>query len=107
MWTLPGGGLEFGEHPEEGMIREVREETGFDVLPTRLVGIHSFTRDQVHESFQSIQIIYFTNIVSGLLRHEEQGTTDMCKWYPVDEIGNLETVELVEVALSLLSNGGA
>ena len=26
-WTLPGGGLEFGESPEEAMVREVEEET--------------------------------------------------------------------------------
>ena len=28
LWTLPGGGLEFGESPEVGVVREVEEETG-------------------------------------------------------------------------------
>ena len=27
-WTLPGGGVEFGEHPEHAAIRELTEETG-------------------------------------------------------------------------------
>ena len=27
MWTLPGGGIEFGEHPEAAMIREVEGST--------------------------------------------------------------------------------
>lgn len=31
LWTLPGGGLDFGEDPRHAVIREVREETGIDV----------------------------------------------------------------------------
>lgn len=32
-WSLPGGVLEAGERLEEGIRREVREETGLDVEP--------------------------------------------------------------------------
>lgn len=35
-WTLPGGGLEPGESPENGARREVREETGLSGEVTRL-----------------------------------------------------------------------
>src|SRR3990167_9683755 len=30
-WTLPGGGVNKNETPEAAAIREVKEETGFDV----------------------------------------------------------------------------
>ncbi|KKS53700.1 MAG: hypothetical protein UV20_C0047G0011 [Candidatus Magasanikbacteria bacterium GW2011_GWA2_42_32] len=30
-WTLPGGGVNKGETPEAAAVREVKEETGFDV----------------------------------------------------------------------------
>ena len=29
IWTLPGGGLDFGEPPETAVIRELREESGY------------------------------------------------------------------------------
>lgn len=41
LWNLPGGGLEKGEIPWQGVIREVKEETGLIVKIERLAGIYS------------------------------------------------------------------
>ena len=41
-WCQPGGGLESGEAPWEGVAREVREETGLEVAVERLVGLYSW-----------------------------------------------------------------
>jgi 8-oxo-dGTP diphosphatase len=38
LWSLPGGRIEAGESPEEAVVREVREETGLEVVPGRPVG---------------------------------------------------------------------
>lgn len=38
VWVLPGGGLETGETPEMGVIREVLEETGYNTKIIRKVG---------------------------------------------------------------------
>jgi len=40
LWNLPGGGLEKGESPWEGVIRETKEETGLDVEIERVSGIY-------------------------------------------------------------------
>ncbi len=37
VWVLPGGGLDVGETPEEGVIREVEEETGLQVAIVRKI----------------------------------------------------------------------
>lgn len=39
-WAIPGGLLDAGELPTEGVAREVREETGILVMPVRLIGLY-------------------------------------------------------------------
>src|SRR3954463_11621377 len=41
-WTLPGGGVEQGEHPDQAVVREFGEETG---LRVRIDGLHTVTAD--------------------------------------------------------------
>lgn len=41
-WGQPGGGMEAGETPWAGVIRETREETGFEVAVERLAGVYSW-----------------------------------------------------------------
>ncbi len=45
-WNLPGGGLEIGETVEEGVCREVREETGLEVEVEHLIGVYSKPQKQ-------------------------------------------------------------
>ena len=40
-WTMPGGGMEWGEHPVETAARELEEETGYTADIGGLVGIFS------------------------------------------------------------------
>jgi 8-oxo-dGTP diphosphatase len=49
-WLPPGGGLDPGESPEQGVLRELREETGWtDLVPERLLCTweHDFTHQGV------------------------------------------------------------
>jgi 8-oxo-dGTP pyrophosphatase MutT (NUDIX family) len=40
VWVLPGGGLDPGELPEDGVVREVFEETGYIVEIVRKIAIY-------------------------------------------------------------------
>jgi ADP-ribose pyrophosphatase YjhB (NUDIX family) len=81
LWTLPGGGVEQGEHPEDAVVREFAEETGFEVRrgPLRAVTADVFRLPSGNLEHTD-RIIYDVTIVGGALRAEADGTTDLVEW---------------------------
>ena len=47
-WDLPGGGLHFYEKAEDGLLREIREETSLSVEIGRPVSMFDIIRHQIH-----------------------------------------------------------
>src|SRR5690349_19725114 len=105
-WTLPGGGIDFGEHPEAGALRELSEETGLVGRIVELLAVDSLQRvvraeAGVEHDYHSVRIIYRTEIVGGALRHETDASTDRAAWCTRGELDALPLVELGRIGVEL------
>ena len=74
LWTLPGGGLDFGEAPDAGALREVEEETGLLAEIRGAPVIHSDTgiwhRRAGSVRYHHVRFVYPMAVVGGEERLE-------------------------------------
>jgi len=103
IWTLPGGGLDFGEAPKVAVVRELAEEAGYagEVVALADVSDRVFRDTQGGDRLHAIRIVYRVRITGGELRDELGGSTDTCAWFSLRAAAGLHLGELARRALAL------
>jgi len=98
-FDFPGGNIELGEEHLAGLVREVKEETGFDVKPGRVLGIFTsfFSHPKKNRNFHSMQIYYTAEIVSGELSADgfDEGELEYAKPAKFVTLGELERMQFM------------
>jgi 8-oxo-dGTP diphosphatase len=88
-WGLPGGFLERDETLTQGVLRELREETGWDGQVIYLLRINS-RPDRPHEDRQNVA---FDFVIAPLRRvGEPDDESSEIQWVPIDHLPSLDSL---------------
>jgi len=82
VWCLPGGSVEADESLAQAAIRETREELGFEVKLTRLVGLYS--RNGWID--QGLHVAVFAAEITGGELVLQQGEVLEARWFAAGEV---------------------
>jgi 8-oxo-dGTP diphosphatase len=93
-WSLPGGVLEAGETLEQGVCREVREETGLEVAPLGVIEVFErIIRDAAGAAeYHYVLIDYVCRMVGGHLE-------------PGDDVSRAEWVARRDLSRYMITEG--
>jgi len=114
-WNIPGGGMEWGEKPEETLIREFKEELGV-TLGDGPLGYISKYPVPVTALWETAHILLLTYAVDigdqaiDLTRDPEHETASY-RWFTLSELDTLDclpqTKETVEAVFAQISKAGS
>ncbi|WP_280426401.1 NUDIX domain-containing protein [Nocardia carnea] len=96
LWVMPGGKLELGETIAQAAVREVREETGVEIVVTGFAGVytdpgHVIVYDNGPDGevvLQEFSVCLHARHITGDGRADHTETSQVC-WFDPDELAGL------------------
>ena len=102
-WELPGGKIDLGEQPTETVIREIREELGYEVVVKDLISAHMYTIEKsIDESSGVLVLMYMCDIVSrsGIFELNGEAGKAEFKAFQISEINELNMPNFYKEAIA-------
>ena len=108
-FNFPGGTAKKGETHIETLVREVKEETGYEVEPIELINIYTsfFHHPKSKKNYQSYKVYYLVNVVGGEISDKgfdnfEKEYAQKAKWVNINELKNMKFISSLNIKEELL-----
>lgn len=84
-WCMPGGWADVGDLPSEMVVREVWEESGFHIVPRKVIGVYDANRSgRPLELYHAYKVIFLCDLTGGEARPSDE-TSDV-GFFPFDDL---------------------
>lgn len=100
-WIGVGGHFEIGESPEECLLREVREETGYELMDFKFRGIVTFIFEKFEKEIAEYMHLFSAKNVAGEPIDCNEGVFE---WVDKNKVYDLSLWEGDKIFLKLLEN---
>jgi 8-oxo-dGTP diphosphatase len=92
-WSIPGGLVELGEHVEDAVVREVKEETRLDVIEPRLLDVVDYVSlgEKGGVVYHYVILDYLVTVKNG--KAKAASDADALKWVLLDEVEEYDLTE--------------
>lgn len=84
-WTLPGGFVDYAEHPLEGAIREVLEEIGINVNISEDNIVQIAERIFTSEGIQFLSFTYKCEVQNDIVFNLKEDEIEEVRWFTIDD----------------------
>ena len=84
-WTLPGGFVDYAEHPVEGAVREVKEELGVSVEIDEKDIVQIAERIFTSEGIQFLSFTYKCYIDGDVQFNPKADEIEEARWFPMQQ----------------------
>jgi ADP-ribose pyrophosphatase YjhB (NUDIX family) len=89
-WTLPGGWADVNESPAEAVVREVREESGYEVRAVKLLALYDRNKhDHPPLLWHTYKVFFACEITGGSPMSSIE--TDGAEFFSIDALPELST----------------
>lgn len=101
-WSLPGGWADEQESPSESIVREVREESGYDVRVMKLAALkdrslHPYTPPRLEHVYK---LFFVCELIGGAATISIETTA--AKFFPFDRLPTLSVGRTLAVDIDML-----